>query len=444
MRQLRRPRAGLSRAGARARAEWGALPARHRGVLVGSMVLSAAIVIAYALAIRPNPLAGDQIEYDTQGRFFTEGRFWWSTIVLDVPHPTAWKAPLYPAWVGFWYELLGPSPAKLAIVQGLLLAPATVFLTWLTARRWFDLRVASLAAAAVAIFPLVWEFYGLLYSEALVVPLVLLVVYAVVDRPLPRLLGAAGIGALVGICMLVRPTSFFLLAMVAAAWVVASGWRRALAPVAIAVIGVALTLAPWTIRNAVVLDGFLPISIQDAAAYGTFNDDAANDPLYPYAWRVYPQGVAEELAADPPTSELEFRSRLQQRARSYVLDHPESVPQAFFWNGISRLWDLRRPARALDEPAFDGRSAVVTAAGLGLYYVLLPLALLALWRLRRRRTLVVPLLAMALALSVVFTIQAGTRYRAPVEPMIVILACSNLALGRGRDAYRGARALNPA
>jgi 4-amino-4-deoxy-L-arabinose transferase-like glycosyltransferase len=361
-----------------------------------------------------------------------------------VPHPTAWKAPLYPAWVGFWYELLGPSPAKLAIVQGLLLAPATVLLTWLTARRWFGLRTAGAAAAIVAIFPLVWEFYGLLYSEALVIPLVLLVVYLVVDRPPPRPLGAAGIGALIGICMLVRPTSFFLLALVAAAWVVASSWRRALVPTLIALVGVVVALAPWTIRNAVVLDGFLPISIQDAAAYGTFNSEAANDPLYPYAFRVFPEGVAEELAADPPTSELEFRSRLQARAREYVLDNPESVPQAFFWNGISRLWDLRRPARALDEPDFEGRSDVVTAVGLGLYYVLLPLALLALWRLRRRRELVIPLVAMALALSLVFTIQAGTRYRAPVEPVIVILACSNLALGGERRSYRGARALNPA
>lgn len=405
------------------------------------MVASAVVVIVYAVAIRPNPLLGDQIEYDTQGRFFDQGKFWWSTIVLGEPHATAWKSPLYPAWVGFWYELVGPSPAKLAIVQGLLLAPATVLLSWLIARRWFGLQVAALAAVTTALFPLVWEYFGLLYSEALAMPLILLVVLVVVDRPIPRPLGAAAVGALVGICLLVRPTSFFLFAMIAAAWVVAGGWRRGTTSTAIALLAAVLVVAPWTIRNAVVLNGFLPISIQDAAAYGTFNDEAANDPVYPYAWRALPENVGEELAADPPESELEFRSRLQSRAREYVLDHPESVPQAFFWNGLSRFWDIRTPARALDEVPFEGRSKVATAVGLAMYYLLLPLALLGLWRLRRRRELLVPILAVALAASLVFTIQAGTRYRAPLEPLVVVLACSNLALfdRRRRPDQEGGR-----
>jgi len=49
-----------------------------------------------------------------------------------------------------------------------------------------------------------------------------------------------------------------------------------------------------------------------------------------------------------------------------------------------------------------------------------------LWRLRRRRELVLPVLAMALAASVVFTVAAATRYRLPLEPLIVILACAAL------------------
>ncbi len=61
-----------------------------------------------------------------------------------------------------------------------------------------------------------------------------------------------------------------------------------------------------------------------------------------------------------------------------------------------------------------------------MYYVLLVAALVALWRLRARRALVLPLLAMAFAASVVFTTVAATRYRLPLEPMIVILACSVL------------------
>ncbi|MDQ3758330.1 MAG: hypothetical protein M3331_00060 [Actinomycetota bacterium] len=91
-------------------------------------------------------------------------------------------------------------------------------------------------------------------------------------------------------------------------------------------------------------------------------------------------------------------------------------PTSFFWNGLSRFWDIRRPSLALSETDFDGRSEAVTIAGLAAYYVLLPLALLGLWRLRGRRELLLPILALALAASLVFTIQAGTRYRAPSSP----------------------------
>ena len=87
--------------------------------------------------------------------------------------------------------------------------------------------------------------------------------------------------------MLIRPSSIFVFAGVLAAWVLAAGWRRGhrldgARRVAVA----ALTVLPWTIRNYVVSDGALiPISVQDGAAYGTFNDEAANDPACPYAWR---------------------------------------------------------------------------------------------------------------------------------------------------------------
>lgn len=406
---------------------WDELPDIHRVLLLTAMALSAIVVVAYALIRHPNALGGDQAEYDVQGRFFDQGKLWWSTVVLGEPHATAWKSPLYPAWVGLWYSILGPGATKVAIVQGLSLAPVTVLLTWLLARRWFDLTTAALAAFVVALFPLSWEFFGLLYSEALAVPLTLLVIYLVFARPPPSWATVAGVGALMGVCVLVRPTSFFLFAAIAAAWIIATGLWAGLGRTIVAGVCAVLIVAPWTVRNAIVLDGFVPVSIQDAAAYGTFNEEAANDPVYPYAWRPTPGNIVAELERDPPDSEVEFRTVLQDRARDYLSDHPEAVAHAFFWNGLSRFWDIRRPARALDETRFDGRSRAVTTAGLAAYYVLLLLALATLWRLRRRTELLIPFLALALAASVVFTIQAGTRYRAPLEPVIVVLACATIA-----------------
>jgi hypothetical protein len=193
-------------------------------------------------------------------------------------------------------------------------------------------------------------------------------------------------------------------------------------------------LAPWTIRNAVVMHGLVPVSLQDAAAYGTFNRDSANDPVLPYAWRPLPPSDAYLYDPRHPLSDVEFRSRLTKAARQYIRAHPSSVLKAFFWNGLSRLWDARRPSRALAEVHFEGRSRLVSKLGLWVYYVLAPLALLGLWRLRRRTSLVIPVAAIALGASLIFTIASGTRYRATLEPLIAVLALSALPWLREEQA----------
>lgn len=397
---------------------------RERALLAGAMALSLGLVIVYVLATRAHGLTGDEPEYHAQGVFFTEGKLWWSEAITGEAHPSAWKAPGYPAWVGFWYSLLGTSSLRLTLLQSLL-APVTVLLAWLLARRLFDARVAAATAFGVALFPLAWEYFGMLFPEALSVPLTLAVLLVVLDRE-PTRGRVALAGVLVGLNLLVRPTAFFLMAGILVAWIIAVGWRRGIvATVATGVIAL-LVVAPWTIRNFVVLDGFVPISIQDAAIYGTFNDDAANDPDQPYAWRATPPTLEGVLADAIKLPEPEFRSELQDVGVEYIRDHPASVPKAIFWNGLSRFWDLRAPSQALAEVEFQGRSRGVRAAGLGLYYVILPLALIGLWRYRSRRQLVLPLVAMGVVATLAFTVVAGTRYRAPLEPVLVMLAAAAL------------------
>ena len=113
------------------------------------------------------------------------------------------------------------------IVQGLVLAPLTVLGTWLLARRLFGIRTGIAAAFAVAIFPACWEFIGLLYPEALAVPLALLALNLFLERePTTKLAVATGLA--IGLGMLARPNMFFLFAGAIAAWWIAAGPRRAL------------------------------------------------------------------------------------------------------------------------------------------------------------------------------------------------------------------------
>ncbi|MGI9081727.1 MAG: hypothetical protein ACR2FZ_05530 [Thermoleophilaceae bacterium] len=392
--------------------------------LLAAIALGLALRVAYVLVTYDHTLAGDEPEYYLEGLRATEGRWFWTDRPFGIPHAGMWKSPGYPAWVSVVYLVLGVGVGKLLLLQTVVLGPLVILLSWLLARRLFDSRVAVAAAFAGALYPHMWQWEGRLYPEALALPLGILVLLLVLERvPTPRL--AVSVGAVLAASLLVRPTAFFFLPGIAVAWWMAAGLRRGTLMLGLSVLVMVVLIAPWTARNYRVADDFIPLSMQDSAAYGTFNDDAVGDPRSPYAWRVR-TAREEELFNGPPIPDAEFRSELQRRALDYIKAHPASLPKAFFWNGLSRTWDIRRPAYAIDEVAFEGRNKTVSVVGIAVYYVLLLGALIALWRLRARRTLVLPLLAMALAASVVFTSAAATRYRLPLEPMIMVLACTVL------------------
>ena len=404
---------------------------RSRAPLAAAITLGLVVQIAYAIAIRHHALAGDAPEYDAEARLIAAGHLFWTRVPYGILHAGAWKAPLYPAWVGLWYSVVGPHPLVVELAQTVV-GISTIPLTHRLADRLFGPRVAIVAAFVVAVYPLAWQFDGLLYPESLATPLYLgLLTLMLTGEPGRR--RAAGFGLLMGVALLLRPTSEFLLLGALLAWGMRTGWRRGAGLVGIAVLAAAMVVAPWTIRNAVVMHGFVPISMQDSAIYGTFNATAAADPVYPFAWRKEPPSVTAYFRH--PMPDVELRAKLIAAGTSYIGAHPASLLEAFFWNGLSRLWDVRRPSRALAEVPFEGRSHAVTLIGLLMYYLLLPLALIGLWRARARRWLICAILATALGASIVFTIDAGTRYRAPLEPLIVILAGAGIT-GPGASRYR--------
>lgn len=407
------------------RERWRVLAERRELVLLGTaIVLGLAVRLLYVILTRHYALAGDAPEYDAEGQLIAHGHLFWTRLPYGVLHAGAWKAPGYPAWVGFWYTLLGHHPLAVRFVQ-VPLGVATITLTWLLARRLFGVRVALVAAFVVALYPLAWQYEQLLYPESLATPLTLGLLILMFTQPM-TLRRAALFGLLLGVTLYVRPTSEFLLAGALVAWCIRAGWRRGLLLTVVSGLAAVLVVVPWTIRNEVVMHGFVPISMQDAAIYGTFNAAAANDPISPYAWRDDPPDVRGLFNPRHPLRDVTLRSRLIHAGVSYIENHPTSVLGAFFWNGLSRLWDIRRRSHSLAEVPYEGRSRLVTNVGLDVYDVLLPLALFGLWRARRRRALVWGVLALALAASVVFTVDSGTRYRAPLEPLIAVLACAGV------------------
>jgi len=407
------------------------------------VLVGVAIRLAYVLITSGHTPVNDELEYHREAIFIAHGKWFWSTAPYGIPHESLVKPPLFPLWVGLWYTLFGVHLDLVLGIDAVVFGAATMSLTWLLARRLFGPLAAACAVAVVALYPFAWQFEVRLYSEGLATPLTVLVLLCFLGREATAR-RAAGVGVLVGVALLVRPTSLFLLAGVVVAWFAATGlragrWRRGLGLSVLSIATAALVVAPWTYRNYRLTGGFVPISLQDINAYGTFNDDAANDPEYPWAWRPTPS--RDRDLGSHPMSDIALRRALLARARDYIAHHPFSVVEAFYWNGLTRFWDVRRPRHVLAEVPFEARSATLTWIGLVMYWVLLVAALVGLWRLRRRPRLLLPLVALAVAASVVVTTEAHTRYRAPLEPLIVVVACSNVpALAARWRARRSARA----
>jgi 4-amino-4-deoxy-L-arabinose transferase-like glycosyltransferase len=412
-------------------------PDRRELILVACAVALAIVIrLAYVVITRGHLLAGDEPEYNQEGHLATQGHWLW-TQTFGVDHPSMQKAPAYPLWAGFWYTLLGPSPDRVLAVQALT-AWAPVGLTWLLGRRLFSARTGVAAAFLVAVAPNVWQYDVRLYSEVIATPLTLIVLFVLLEQAVSWRRTVA-VGALIALNLYVRPTAGFLVATAATCWVLSRGWRRGLAHAGAAVFVAALLVAPLTLRNhSVDRRHLVLISIQDTAGYGTFNDDAAHDPVWPWAWRPVPSSFRDVLNG-PPLGDGEFHEIARRRIFDYIGRHPSSVVKAFFWNGLSRTWDVRRPARAIDPARTDGRDRTIATLSYWSYWLIMPFALAGLWLNRRRVGVVIPLLVTALVLSALCTSVGGTRFRAPFEPVLAVFACCSGLAALDRLAKRRAR-----
>jgi 4-amino-4-deoxy-L-arabinose transferase-like glycosyltransferase len=179
--------------------------------------------------------------------------------------PTSSYAPGLPLFVAGLYQLSGGVHLTFALVVLALLGAGAIPLTYLLGSRMAGPTAGLIGAAALAIYPALLQYQGLLLTEPLAAFLLsaaLVTFLHAADRPSPwRWLGA---GALLGALSLVRPEYLVVAVLLPLTWLVREGLRGRLrhsaALAGVSLLGTFLVLAPWTIRNAIVLDRAVPVS----------------------------------------------------------------------------------------------------------------------------------------------------------------------------------------
>jgi 4-amino-4-deoxy-L-arabinose transferase-like glycosyltransferase len=259
------------------------LPERHgRKTLI---LLAAILLLGFGLrayrVVEPLPVPGDDAHayYALSKSLYTEGSFGGP----NFEDPSDWSpgAPLL--YAASFYATGGAREGMARIVE-LLLGLGAILVVYLLGRRIACRPAGLLAALGVAVYPPFIHSVGALYSEP---PAMLTLPGAVLaflwaadglgdparDRAWARWLVP---GLLFGLTAMLRPEyllvgiAFVLLALIRV-WR-ARGWQSSLIAAAALLAAMLLPIAPWAVRNQVVLDRTVPISTGGGKALyvGTF------------------------------------------------------------------------------------------------------------------------------------------------------------------------------
>jgi hypothetical protein len=244
-----------------------------------------------------------------------------------------------------------------------------------------------------------------LMREPLVTALLLcflLTLLSATERPSWRRLGAA---ALIFVALVHTDARFlFHLPFVAAYLLVAvGGITRGMRSAAAFLLVFLLGMIPWQLRNLAAYDAFVLVNTRTVVA--------------PVPWL---EGSKEAAQRHKPTSRVpEEGGRVLAGARRVLWDFAEFY-RAFRFRG-----EVLNNSTAWDKPW----SAVHNLSSILTYGVFLPFFVIAAWLVVRKRMvaasiLLIPVVAHTLLHLIKFS---RVRYRAPVEPLILILAVYGMA-----------------
>lgn len=287
----------------------GRFPPWAGGTLVFIVALLA--VLLFVLAYPLPAVHDDAVEYLAMARNLASGNGY----TVDGSTPAVYRPPLFSASLGGWFFLTGTSSvASAAIFQSLVhalgvLAAFLLFLELAPSLAW-----ATGAALFLAVNPLLVTRVVFVLQEPTLLLLTTLSAYLSVRMvKAPSVPRAALTGAAWGFCTLARMGAWFAPFMLLAICFLPGRPRRKWRGIEAALVLACFTavIAPWTIRNYVHFQRFIPVNGQGEGIlkYNVSHAEVPGErPGSEYSAEVYRKGLPEGE-----------RKALLWR---YVLDHP--------------------------------------------------------------------------------------------------------------------------
>ncbi len=344
------------------------------------------------------------------------------------PHPVvndgsqvpsrATRTPGYPLFLAGCRLLAGRHQVTAASAIQCVAVAATAVVVFLAAE-WLAGSLAGLLAGALIVCyaPLAW-FAPLILTEALTVFLITAVVCLLLRAVRLQTAGSMALaGAVMGVATWVRPNTLFAPALLFIIYGLLALRRRSLAPLTrqFAPLALAFTavMAPWWIRNAIVLHAFVP-----AATIGGTQAWGGNIMRFKSVGRDYNIGVATQVLHRCGDDEVRADRELLRMAKAQMLDnlrHPRELLVLFQCKVeilVLRACTCGRLSR--------GARAV--------HLVLLTMGLAGFLMLRRQQASAVMAAVFIAYVGPILATYAGeSRYFLPMAPLLAIWAGAVLA-----------------
>jgi Dolichyl-phosphate-mannose-protein mannosyltransferase len=230
-------------------------------------VLLVAVGLRIGFALDPQrPQEPDSIGYARIAKsLYRDGSFEEGGKRTHLQEPSNYS-PGLPLFVAGLYELTGGVHLELARIVLALIGSLAVLFAFLIGNRLSGPGAGLFAALAVTVYPALLQYQGMLMTEPLAATLLAGSLLAFLWASDGRGQWAWALpGSLLGLLALVRPEYLLfglllpLLALLRGRRE-GGGWRPGIAAGTVMAVAFLLPVAPWTVRNAVVLDRFVPVS----------------------------------------------------------------------------------------------------------------------------------------------------------------------------------------
>ncbi len=354
---------------------------------------------------------------------------------------TAWKEPVYPYFIAGWFETLGPRHGRIAIVVcQVIFLIATGLLVYMLGCRLFGPVVGTLAALGTMLIP---ELHAIVTTNlqvqaisALLLVAGLFLLYRYGEDPGPRF--AAGIGVFLGLAALTHAV-LIVLVPIAGLFVFLyrreGRWGERLRPALLLCLVAAMTISPWTIRNYMQFGHLIPVQTGfglfanvttpylaetyepefEACGDGSRPVFQATGPYealmtlresdnYTYTWQRGVRCVAEAHAGSYGSLNEHERDGLHRaQLVRFIGERPAQFLELTGVKALVYLFDVREYDRSSTPLAVLGIAGAILV-------------------LRRRRMWLFPAALLAYSAPFILTAPLYYRYRAPLTPLLTLLA----------------------